>query len=103
MEFITLVSSEANEISEKESKKTIACEHVTAALKELGFEEYVNAVQDSADEFKRAQAVSVLLRQDFMVFPPDALLLVAREEAEQARVKWPFSGGVDPAATRAIS
>ena len=69
VEFITLVSSEANEISEKESKKTIACEHVTAALKELGFDEYVDAVQDSADEFKRAQAVRVPSRQDFVVSP----------------------------------
>lgn len=77
MEFITLVSSEANEISEKESKKTIACEHVTAALKELGFDEYVNAVQDSADEFKRAQAVSALSRHECMVFQADAMLLVA--------------------------
>lgn len=57
VEFITLVASEANEISEKESKKTIACEHVTAALKELGFDEYITSVQDSADEFKRTQAV----------------------------------------------
>jgi histone H3/H4 len=32
VEFITLISSEANEISEKEAKKTIACEHVEKAL-----------------------------------------------------------------------
>jgi len=32
-EFITLISSEANEICEKEAKKTISPEHITAALK----------------------------------------------------------------------
>lgn len=57
VEFITLIASEANEISEKEQKKTIACEHVTAALKELGFASYIPAVQDSADDFKKQQAV----------------------------------------------
>ena len=32
-EFIHLISSEANEICEKESKKTIAPEHIISALK----------------------------------------------------------------------
>ena len=58
MEFITLVAGEANEISEKDAKKTIAPEHVTAALKELGFAEYIAPVQDAADDFKKQQAVS---------------------------------------------
>jgi len=55
VEFITLVSSEANEISEKEAKKTIACEHVTKALEELGFQEYVQGVLDVANEHKEQQ------------------------------------------------
>lgn len=58
VEFITLIASEANEISEREAKKTIACEHVTAALKELGFPEYIAPVQESADDYKKQQAVS---------------------------------------------
>ncbi|KAG0237054.1 negative cofactor 2 transcription regulator complex subunit ncb2 [Actinomortierella wolfii] len=33
-EFIHLLASEANEICEKEAKKTIAAEHVIAALKD---------------------------------------------------------------------
>ncbi|ODH50442.1 hypothetical protein GX48_03403 [Paracoccidioides brasiliensis] len=41
VEFITLISSEANDISEKEAKKTIACEHIEKALTDLGFGEYV--------------------------------------------------------------
>ncbi|THV53564.1 hypothetical protein BGAL_0047g00160 [Botrytis galanthina] len=52
VEFITLISSEANEISEKESKKTIACEHITKALEQLGFSEYVKDIVDVASEHK---------------------------------------------------
>lgn len=61
VEFIKLISSEANDISEREQKKTIAAEHVTAALKELGFPEYIGPVLASADEFKQQQAVCRLV------------------------------------------
>lgn len=57
MEFITLISSEANEISEKEAKKTIACDHITKALEQLGFSNYVPAVQEAAAEHKEVQKV----------------------------------------------
>ncbi|CZT16314.1 probable CBF/NF-Y family transcription factor [Ramularia collo-cygni] len=56
VEFITMLSSEANEIAEKDAKKTIACEHVTKALAELGFEEYVPELRKQADSFKHAAA-----------------------------------------------
>jgi len=52
VEFITLISSEANEISEKEAKKTIACEHITKALSQLGFGEYVPDIVEVANEHK---------------------------------------------------
>lgn len=52
VEFITLISSEANEISEKEAKKTIACEHVEKALKELGFADYVPDILAVAEDHK---------------------------------------------------
>ncbi|KAI9805520.1 MAG: hypothetical protein M1825_000771 [Sarcosagium campestre] len=55
VEFITLISSEANEIAEKEAKKTIACEHVTKALQDLGFQDYVQEVLDVANEHKEQQ------------------------------------------------
>ena len=58
VEFITMVSSEANEISEKEAKKTIACEHITKALQELGFAEYVPDLLEVAQQFKTQQVVS---------------------------------------------
>ena len=52
VEFITMVSSEANDTMERESKKTIAPEHVAAALKELGFPEYIQEVLAVASEQK---------------------------------------------------
>ncbi|KUJ09241.1 histone-fold-containing protein [Mollisia scopiformis] len=52
VEFITLISSEANEISEKESKKTIAVEHITKALEQLGFGDYVADINEVANEHK---------------------------------------------------
>ncbi|MCJ1444727.1 MAG: hypothetical protein MMC23_005229 [Stictis urceolatum] len=52
VEFVTLISSEANEIAEKEAKKTIATEHIDKALRELGFPEYVQEVLAVAGEHK---------------------------------------------------
>lgn len=57
VEFITLVSSEANEISEKEAKKTIACDHITKALEHLGFSDYIPHVLEAAAEYKEVQKV----------------------------------------------
>lgn len=59
VEFITMLTSEANEIAEKDAKKTIACEHITKALEELGFGEYVPELLRVADDFKSAAAVSL--------------------------------------------
>lgn len=56
VEFINMISSQANEIAEKEAKKTIACEHVTAALEELGFGDYAPELQKVAQEFKTQTA-----------------------------------------------
>jgi histone H3/H4 len=61
VEFITLISSEANEIAEKDAKKTIACEHVKAALEELDFGDYVPAILDVAQDYKKQQQVCGLL------------------------------------------
>jgi len=55
VEFIHLISSEANEICEKESRKTISPEHVVGALKELGFEAYVSDVEEVLKDHKQQQ------------------------------------------------
>jgi hypothetical protein len=56
-----MISTEANEIAEKDAKKTIACEHITKALEELGFGEYVQEIMAVADSFKNNQVVSISL------------------------------------------
>jgi histone H3/H4 len=71
VEFITLISSEANEISEKESKKTIACEHITKALEQLGFGEYVSDILTVAGEHKEQLKVCLPLN----LLPPLTLAL----------------------------
>ena len=52
VEFVQLISSEANDISEREAKKTIAPEHIEKALVDLGFGEYVEEVLKAANEQK---------------------------------------------------
>src|SRR5262249_33953034 len=57
VEFVTLLSSEANDIAEREAKKTIACEHVISALKQLGYPDYIGDITKVAQEHKTQQAV----------------------------------------------
>ncbi|ORY82543.1 histone-fold-containing protein [Protomyces lactucae-debilis] len=54
VEFVHLLSSEANDICEKETKKTIAAEHVLKAVEELGFPAYLDALQAVVQEHKQA-------------------------------------------------
>jgi len=88
VEFITLIASEANDISEREAKKTIACEHVTAALRELGFPEYVGPVQESADEYKKQQAVGGPMFWGHGSQHEAYDTLVTREETKQNGAEW---------------
>ena len=55
VEFIHLVSSEANETCEKESKKTIAPDNVVKALVDLGFEKYTHEVRDVLNDHRQHQ------------------------------------------------
>ncbi|KAL0265214.1 negative cofactor 2 transcription regulator complex subunit ncb2 [Diplodia seriata] len=57
VEFITMISSEANDIAEKEAKKTIACEHVKAALEDFGFGNYVDDIMQVAQDQRKQQMV----------------------------------------------
>ncbi|KAN0011739.1 hypothetical protein ACTFIU_007305 [Dictyostelium citrinum] len=52
VEFIHLISSEANDICGREQKRTIAAEHVIKALTELGFSDYTQKVSDVYDKHK---------------------------------------------------
>jgi histone H3/H4 len=52
VEFINLISSESNEVCNKEDKRTIAPEHVLKALQVLGFGEYVEEVYAAYEQHK---------------------------------------------------
>lgn len=54
VEFIHLLASEATEICDKETRKTITGDHVISALKTLGFESYIPAVLESLGEHNKA-------------------------------------------------
>ncbi|KAI8925561.1 histone-fold-containing protein [Entophlyctis helioformis] len=53
VEFIHLLSSESNEIAERETRKTISGEHVVAALKSLGFESYVDQLDEVVTDHQK--------------------------------------------------
>ncbi len=55
-EFVQLVSSEANDLSEKEKKTTITPEHVLAALEQLGFADFQEDVRAFYGDVKESNA-----------------------------------------------
>ena len=55
LEFLRMLSSEANDISEKESKKTISMEHIEKALTDLGFADYIPGCREVVEEWKETQ------------------------------------------------
>ena len=93
LEFIHLISSEANEICEQDSKKTIAPEHIIGALKvcpskfyvrfppgrqlaaqlltlvivyqRLGFESFTEEVEDVLKDHKQQQKVCTFVSSSF--------------------------------------
>ncbi|CDO54793.1 similar to Saccharomyces cerevisiae YDR397C NCB2 Subunit of a heterodimeric NC2 transcription regulator complex with Bur6p [Geotrichum candidum] len=57
IEFIMILSTESNDIAEKDSKKTIASEHVLEALETLGFYDYIDPIKKVIQEHKETQRV----------------------------------------------
>ncbi|KAK9463092.1 histone-fold-containing protein [Lipomyces oligophaga] len=55
IEFIGLLSTQANDMAEADAKKTIASDHVIRALVELGFPEYVGPINEVVQEHKETQ------------------------------------------------
>lgn len=52
MEFIHLISSEANDICNEQQKKTINAEHVLQALDQLGFSDYKSEAEEVMKDCK---------------------------------------------------
>eukprot|EP01111_Echinosteliopsis_oligospora_P008926 TRINITY_DN2519_c0_g1_i1.p1 TRINITY_DN2519_c0_g1~~TRINITY_DN2519_c0_g1_i1.p1 ORF type:complete len:148 (-),score=38.95 TRINITY_DN2519_c0_g1_i1:73-516(-) len=76
VEFIQLISSEANEVANKENKKTISADHVIKALTALGFEEYIGDVTDVLDKHKSeaSEKTKGTRRLENLGIPPEQLL-----------------------------
>ena len=55
IEFIHLVTGEANDLCENLGKKTISPEHVLEALKALGFSDYIEEAEAAKAEFEEGQ------------------------------------------------
>ncbi|XP_031090454.1 protein Dr1 homolog isoform X1 [Ipomoea triloba] len=52
VEFINLISSESNEVCNREDKRTIAPEHVLKALDVLGFGDYIEEVYAAYEQHR---------------------------------------------------
>lgn len=52
VEFIMMLSTQSNDIAEKEAKKTIASDHVVKALEELDFNNYLTIINKILNEHK---------------------------------------------------
>jgi len=86
VEFIHLISSEANEICEQESRKTIAPEHIIGALKRLGFDSFTAEVEDVLKDHKQQQKnrekkVSKFEPTDELLAMQEQLFAASRERA----------------------
>lgn len=88
-EFIHLVSSEANEICNKQTKKTISPEHVLTALDHLGFGSYKG---DAVAVLEEAKAVAAKKRKgstrlENLGIPEEELLRQQQELFAKARLE----------------
>lgn len=97
VEFIRMLSSEANDISEKEARKTIATEHIEKALKELDFEEYIPEILAAVDDFKEVAKVCELHYKRKLRWQTTILfiLTIALQTREKRVNKMEMSGMTD--------
>ncbi|EPZ32641.1 TATA binding protein-associated phospho protein [Rozella allomycis CSF55] len=101
LEFIHLISSEANEISEKGKKKTIGPEHIIQALQALGFEDFVSELELTMNDAKntakqRERKVSTLeasgLTETELLKQQEELFAKARENLSRSLSGLPVAG-----------
>ncbi|CAG7720135.1 unnamed protein product [Allacma fusca] len=93
-EFIHLISSEANEICNQQTKKTISPEHVLQALDKLGFGDFRQAAQEVMEDCKQVAAKRrrQSTRLEHLGIPEEELLrqqqeLFAKAREEQAQAE----------------
>lgn len=92
VEFIHLVSGEANEICEKSGRKTISPEHVVEALKALGFSEWVDEVLaahgEATEQAREKQASRGSNKLDKSGLTEEELIKQQEELFESARKRY---------------
>jgi histone H3/H4 len=92
VEFIHLVSSEANDVCERNSRKTISPEHVLEALRNLGFGSYVeeaqNTYEETVSQAKEKERVRGSNKLEKSGLTEEELLRQQEELFEQARRKY---------------
>src|SRR5690606_28910620 len=92
IEFVHLISSEANDICEKSGRKTISPEHVMEDLKSLGFNDYLEQVQAAHDEHqtqsKEKERIRANSKAEMAKLSEEELLKQQEELFQQARIKY---------------
>eukprot|EP01089_Gocevia_fonbrunei_P022786 TRINITY_DN9346_c0_g1_i1.p1 TRINITY_DN9346_c0_g1~~TRINITY_DN9346_c0_g1_i1.p1 ORF type:complete len:150 (+),score=29.18 TRINITY_DN9346_c0_g1_i1:111-560(+) len=86
VEFIHLLSTEANELCSKEKKTTIGPQHILKALESLGFESYVNDVNKVYEEVESMEKPKKTKKSwDSLGIPREQLLREQQELFAKAR------------------
>eukprot|EP01118_Nematostelium_gracile_P014316 TRINITY_DN5548_c0_g1_i1.p1 TRINITY_DN5548_c0_g1~~TRINITY_DN5548_c0_g1_i1.p1 ORF type:complete len:135 (-),score=46.57 TRINITY_DN5548_c0_g1_i1:37-441(-) len=85
LEFIELLTSEANDICTQENKKVMTPEHLLKALEVLQFTEYVPEVKETLEKFRQTQASAPKLEKKVNV-PSEQLLREQQELFAKARL-----------------
>ncbi|GME98997.1 unnamed protein product [[Candida] boidinii] len=57
IEFLMMLSTESNDIADRELKKTISTDHVMKAVDELGFGEYLPSLTKVLKDFKETNKI----------------------------------------------
>jgi len=85
-EFIHLVSSQANELCDKQLKKTMTGEHVMQALESLGFGDYNESVQKEQLLYKEnAKAGMYKIKRQDSDIPVEEMLEEQRKMFAKAK------------------
>lgn len=101
-EFVQLLSSEANDICEKEGRKTITPEHILRALRALGMHRFIDdvtAAYEGAKQDERNRPRGAGKRANAKKAPVDTEELLRQQELLFAMARSdPMAGGAGPSA-----
>ena len=96
-EIVLSISSEATDISTKENKTTITPEHVIAALKKLGFDDFIDECTKEMEiekDVAKDKRIEKKKKKDMGMSAEEAMALQAKMFAEaKARMAGQQQGG----------